>query len=204
MLSIHFSLELSLSGKVFNQLEMGFPVGYTEVYFPNIFLHALSFLGFIRSVLFSLFSILGLSDIIESPDVYFEENPSAAQLPLNPPISAILIREFLPVVKFSDLVAGDGGCDMLESCCAVCLYEFEGGEEIRWLNNCKHIFHLKCLDRWMDHDHKTCPLCRTSFVPRDLQREFDQRLWAASSGSGSGSTTHDFYNDYGIDSSFGL
>ncbi|MBA0769349.1 hypothetical protein Gotri_018090, partial [Gossypium trilobum] len=64
--------------------------------------------------------------------------------------------------------------------CAVCLYEFEGGEEIRWLRNCRHVFHRACLDRWMDHDQKTCPLCRTPFVPDELQDEFNQRLWSAS------------------------
>ena len=41
-------------------------------------------------------------------------------------ISALLIRESLPVVKFSELV------DPPESC-AVCLYEFEGEDEIRRL-----------------------------------------------------------------------
>lgn len=168
---------------------MGFPVGYTEVFLPKILIHALSVLGFIRSVLFSIFSFLGLSDFLEPAEgYYFQENP--AQMPLNPPISAILIRELLPVVKFSDLVAGAGG-EPPEESCAVCLYEFEGGEEIRWLKNCTHIFHRSCLDRWMDHDQKTCPLCRTPFVPRDLEEEFNQRLWAASA-SGS---TYDAYND---------
>lgn len=73
--------------------------------------------------------------------------------------------------------------------CAVCLYEFEDGEEIRWLRNCKHIFHRACLDPWMDHDQKTCPLCRTPFVPDEMQEEFNQRLWAAS-GVG------DLYSEY--------
>ncbi|CDP08780.1 unnamed protein product [Coffea canephora] len=171
---------------------MGFPVGYTEVFLPKIFIQALSILGFIRSVLFSIFRFLGLSDFLEPAEgYYFQENP--AQMPLTPPISAILIRELLPVVKFSDLVAGAGG-EPPEKSCAVCLSEFEGGEEIRWLKNCKHIFHRSCLDRWMDHDQKTCPLCRTPFVPRDLEDEFNQRLWAASSAFGS-SSTHDFYDD---------
>ncbi|KAK7844757.1 e3 ubiquitin-protein ligase rha1b [Quercus suber] len=73
--------------------------------------------------------------------------------------------------------------------CAVCLYEFDGEDEIRWLRNCKHIFHRACLDRWMDHDQKTCPLCRTQFVPEEKQDEFNQRLWAASGVS-------DFYTEY--------
>ncbi|RVX10167.1 hypothetical protein CK203_016193 [Vitis vinifera] len=72
----------------------------------------------------------------------------------------------------------------------VCLYDFEVGEEIKRLTNCKHIFHQSCLDHWMDHDQKTYPLCRTPFVPDEIQDAFNQRLWAAS-----GIT--DFYNEYG-------
>ncbi|KAL3517192.1 hypothetical protein ACH5RR_024094 [Cinchona calisaya] len=170
---------------------MGFPVGYTEVFLPKICIQALTILAFIRSVIFSIFTFLGLSDFLEPADgyYYFQEDPT--QIPVNPPISAVLIRELLPVVKFSDLVDAAGG-EPPEESCAVCLYEFEGGEEIRWLKNCKHIFHRSCLDRWMDHDQKTCPLCRTPFVPRHLEDEFNQRLWAASSASGS---SFDFYND---------
>lgn len=92
------------------------------------------------------------------------------------------------MMKFQDLVAGAGAGDPPESC-AVCLYEFEGEDEIRWLRNCRHIFHRACLDRWMDHDQKTCPLCRTQFVPEEMQDEFNQRLWAATG-------VNDFYNEY--------
>ncbi|KAE8715245.1 protein RIC1-like protein isoform X1 [Hibiscus syriacus] len=69
------------------------------------------------------------------------------------------------------------------------MYEFEKGEEIRWLRNCRHVFHRACLDRWMDHDQITCPLCRTPFVPDELQEEFNHRLWAASG-------IVDFYSEY--------
>ncbi|KAJ9693285.1 hypothetical protein PVL29_012156 [Vitis rotundifolia] len=90
------------------------------------------------------------------------------------PVSAILICEILPVMKFEEAVCSG---DAPENC-AVCLNDFEVGEKIRWLTNCKHIFHRSCLDRWMDHDQKTCPLCRTSFVPDEMQdEEFNQQLW---------------------------
>ncbi|XVF80107.1 hypothetical protein PTKIN_Ptkin15bG0043900 [Pterospermum kingtungense] len=112
------------------------------------------------------------------------ENPTRAT-PENPPVSALLIREILPVIKFEELMVVRDPPER----CAVCLYEFEGGEEIRWLRNCKHVFHRACLDRWMDHDQQTCPLCRTPFVPDELQDKFNQRLWAAF-GVG------DFYSEY--------
>ncbi|KAH7863209.1 hypothetical protein Vadar_014756 [Vaccinium darrowii] len=149
---------------------MGFPVGYTELLFPKLLLITLSILGFIRRSIFALFKSLGLGDFLE-PDIAWPAQPVCAS-PEPRSLSAILIRELLPVVKFSDLV------DPPDSC-AVCLYEFDGGEEIRQLPNCCHIFHRSCLDRWMDHDQQTCPLCRTRFVD-DLMDGLNERLWAAS------------------------
>ncbi|PSS24273.1 E3 ubiquitin-protein like [Actinidia chinensis var. chinensis] len=160
---------------------MGFPVGYTEVFLPKLFIHILSLLGLIRALILAIFRFLGISDFLE-PEISYPENPTRSE---NPTVSAVLIREFLPVVRFEEVVSGGGGGES----CAVCLYEFEAGEEIRWLTNCKHIFHRSCVDRWMDHDRNTCPLCRTPFVPHDLQDEFNQRLWAASGVS-------DFNSDF--------
>ncbi|KAI5647215.1 hypothetical protein M9H77_33220 [Catharanthus roseus] len=161
---------------------MGFPsLNYSEV--PKLFVHCLSFLDYIKNLLISLINFLSISDFLRPSEFHLHESPS---IHLNqPPIAAILIREFLPVVKFSDLIADAAGGDLPENC-AVCLHDFEGGdEEIRCLKNCKHIFHRNCLDRWMDHHQITCPLCRTSFVPSDLEDEFNQRLcdWDASEES---------------------
>ncbi|XAR54040.1 hypothetical protein NMG60_11029022 [Bertholletia excelsa] len=161
---------------------MGFPVGYTEVFLPKLFIHTLSLLDLIRNLIFFLLRVAGLSDFLE-PDDASDGSPTTP--PECPPLSAVLIRELLPVVKFS------GGGDTPVESCAVCLYELDSGEEIRWLANCRHIFHRGCLDRWMDHDQRTCPLCRTPFVPPHLQDEFNRRLWAASGAA-------DFCSEYGL------
>ncbi|KAK7295109.1 hypothetical protein RJT34_18013 [Clitoria ternatea] len=155
---------------------MGFPVGYPEVLVPNVFLHFLTLLAFLRSLVFSLFRLLRLSDLLDT-DVASVSWPDPQ--PRAPTLSALLIREFLPVAKFSDL-AGDSPSWSPAAGCAVCLSEFSGEEEIRCMANCKHIFHRTCVDRWIDHDQKTCPLCRTPFVPHHLVDEYNQRLWAAS------------------------
>ncbi|XP_041002239.1 brassinosteroid-responsive RING protein 1-like [Juglans microcarpa x Juglans regia] len=171
---------------------MGFPVGYTDVIFPNLFLHGLSLLGFIRSLIFSLFRFLGLLDILETDATWPED---ATRMPEHKPVSELLIQEFLPVMKFQDHADCAEVGDPPESC-AVCLYEFEGGEEIRWLRNCRHIFHRACMDRWMEHEQRTCPLCRTLFVPdHEMKSEFNQRLWAASG-------IPDLYSEYSEQSSF--
>lgn len=48
--------------------------------------------------------------------------------------------------------------------CAVCLSEFEESESGRVLPNCKHTFHVDCIDMWF-HSHSTCPLCRSPVLP---------------------------------------
>ncbi|KAL5537760.1 hypothetical protein UlMin_046221 [Ulmus minor] len=161
---------------------MGFPVGYTELFLPKLFIQALSFLGFVRKFISIIFTYLGLQDFIE-PDVNsWSSSDNPTRIPEFESVSAVLIQESLPVVKFSELV------NPPESC-AVCLYEFESEDEIRRLTNCCHIFHKGCLDRWMGYDQKTCPLCRTPFLRDDLQGALNERLWAASG-------IPDFYGEY--------
>ncbi|KAG8382205.1 hypothetical protein BUALT_Bualt05G0052500 [Buddleja alternifolia] len=163
---------------------MGFPVGYTDLFLPKLLVYLLTLLGFIRKFIYALLSILGLGDFLEPETTsYPVRNEYTSELRS---VSAVLIRELLPVVKFSDLE--EEVAEPPENC-AVCLYEFSGEDEIRRLTNCRHIFHRRCLDRWMDHDQKTCPLCRTQFIPEDMQEAFNERLWVASGIS-------DFYGDY--------
>nr|CAD1829078.1 unnamed protein product [Ananas comosus var. bracteatus] len=44
-------------------------------------------------------------------------------------------------------------------CCVFCLCDVEEGDEIREIP-CRHVFHRRCLDTWLQHRHATCPLCR--------------------------------------------
>ncbi|KAJ7948398.1 RING-H2 finger protein [Quillaja saponaria] len=53
--------------------------------------------------------------------------------------------------------------DMIE--CAVCLSVLENEEMVRELPNCKHIFHVDCIDKWLE-SQSTCPICRTEAEPR--------------------------------------
>ncbi|EOA35637.1 hypothetical protein CARUB_v10020851mg [Capsella rubella] len=64
----------------------------------------------------------------------------------------------LPIFIFSDKTHKDP----IE--CAVCLSEFEHNESGRVLPNCKHTFHVDCIDMWF-HSHLTCPICRSLVEP---------------------------------------
>ncbi|KAK3041330.1 hypothetical protein RJ639_002311 [Escallonia herrerae] len=45
--------------------------------------------------------------------------------------------------------------------CAVCLSEFQEAEKLRLIPNCSHVFHIDCIDVWLQ-SNANCPLCRTS------------------------------------------
>ncbi|KAG1330314.1 RING-H2 finger protein ATL32 [Cocos nucifera] len=54
--------------------------------------------------------------------------------------------------------------------CAVCISVVEDGEEVRLLPNCKHVFHVQCIDMWL-YSHSTCPLCRTAVEPKKMAKK---------------------------------
>jgi E3 ubiquitin-protein ligase RNF38/44 len=58
-------------------------------------------------------------------------------------------------------VAG-GGEDA--ATCSVCLGAFQLGETVRLLPLCLHLYHVECIDLWLDA-HSTCPICRSDTDP---------------------------------------
>ncbi|XP_031377096.1 RING-H2 finger protein ATL38-like isoform X2 [Punica granatum] len=73
------------------------------------------------------------------------------------------VIETLPTMVYSDVKRLRLGQGVLE--CAVCLSEFEDHETLRLMLNCDHGFHLDCIDIWLTQ-HRTCPVCRTTVLPR--------------------------------------
>ncbi|AEE32405.1 RING-H2 finger protein ATL75 [Arabidopsis thaliana] len=47
--------------------------------------------------------------------------------------------------------------------CVICLSDFVSGEQLRLLPKCNHGFHVRCIDKWLQH-HLTCPKCRHCLV----------------------------------------
>ncbi|GFZ14256.1 RING/U-box superfamily protein [Actinidia rufa] len=58
--------------------------------------------------------------------------------------------------------------------CAVCLNEFKEEEKLRVIPNCSHVFHVDCIDVWLQRN-VNCPLCRTS-ISIESRFPLDQRL----------------------------
>ncbi|KAL6006765.1 Homeobox protein B-H1 [Asimina triloba] len=156
---------------------MCFPA-YADLAIPKIAVQALYFLGFLSDLIACLFRLLGLSPLLQDeipspPDAAVDR---AQRREHHQSLSAMLICELLPVARFRDL-CGEEAKAAVE--CVICLREFEGDEEIRLLSNCEHVFHRGCLDRWMNFDQQTCPLCRAHLVPEEMKGEFKAKLWAA-------------------------
>lgn len=71
------------------------------------------------------------------------------------------IRGNLPAaIQYSSL-GTDGQEDIT---CAVCLTDFHRTDRIRRLAGCGHFFHMECLDKWINYERYTCPLCRSTIL----------------------------------------
>ncbi|GLJ55466.1 hypothetical protein SUGI_1191030 [Cryptomeria japonica] len=141
---------------------MGFLAGQYILVIPRLLVHAAFLLSVLKNVFFWALRCVGLAEIFEPETSEHTENASGSLF------SAEVIREHLPVAMFGEV--SKRFCAVEEDfICAVCLCAFEADDEIRELCNCRHIFHRDCLDKWLDHDQNTCPLCRSSLMP-----EFDE------------------------------
>ncbi|KAJ9168752.1 hypothetical protein P3X46_020244 [Hevea brasiliensis] len=49
--------------------------------------------------------------------------------------------------------------------CSVCLGTIVEDTMVKVLPNCKHMFHVECIDMWLG-SNATCPICRTVAEPR--------------------------------------
>mmetsp|Transcript_26457 Transcript_26457/g.39141 ORF Transcript_26457/g.39141 Transcript_26457/m.39141 type:complete len:299 (+) Transcript_26457:119-1015(+) len=64
---------------------------------------------------------------------------------------------------------------LVSDMCAICLSNYEIGEEIVWSTNqlCEHVFHVECIERWLMKQRglPLCPCCRADFVIDPLDQE---------------------------------
>ncbi|XP_022851496.1 uncharacterized RING finger protein C57A7.09-like [Olea europaea var. sylvestris] len=71
----------------------------------------------------------------------------------------------LSVTRYENVNNAEFGDSSVE--CAVCLCRIDEGTEVRELR-CNHFYHRVCLDKWVRHGHRTCPLCRNNLKPPQL------------------------------------
>lgn len=100
----------------------------------------------------------------------FHPSPSLVPLPFH--LITNFHKNHLPIVQFTMLdqwsnhdEEEDGGrCRCCCCCCAVCLSSVEPWDSVRELGNCRHVFHVNCLDSWIEFGHDTCPVCRAKLL----------------------------------------
>ncbi|XP_062222415.1 RING-H2 finger protein ATL8-like [Phragmites australis] len=77
-----------------------------------------------------------------------------------------VLRSLPTVTYISDRSkAAEEGAEADE--CAICLAEFEDGQDMRVLPQCGHGFHAACVDTWL-RAHSSCPSCRRVLAVEQL------------------------------------
>ncbi|CAM8984673.1 unnamed protein product [Rhodiola kirilowii] len=66
----------------------------------------------------------------------------------------------IPIIEFKK-AENEDSLDSSFQECSVCLGEFKHNEKLRCLQDCSHLFHMDCIDVWLQNNGN-CPLCRTS------------------------------------------
>ncbi|CAN1746200.1 RING-H2 finger protein ATL29 [Linum perenne] len=126
-----------------------FFLGLFSIYFCRCFLESLMdnwhFVGRIPAV--------GIHGVMINP------HHGVGGVPPNPEdqgLDPALIKRF-PTFSYSEV--NKYRKEKYELECAICLAEFEDVDLIRLLTACYHVFHLPCIDLWLQ-SNKTCPVCR--------------------------------------------
>ncbi|GLU03643.1 hypothetical protein SLE2022_208320 [Rubroshorea leprosula] len=137
------------------------PVPPSDPAFPVLAIAVLSIMGtafllfsyyvFVTRCQLNLLRWISLLRAREDEDPFIALSPSMWNRGLNDSV----IRE-IPSFQFKREAEDGSICG-----CVVCLSEFQEHDMLRVLPNCKHTFHLDCIDIWLQ-SNANCPLCRTS------------------------------------------
>lgn len=82
----------------------------------------------------------------------------------------------IPIFRYKNGGNGNGNEKEVEEGsfyeCAVCLNEFLEEEKLKKIPNCGHVFHIDCIDVWLQNN-ANCPLCR-NIISSKCQFTLDQ------------------------------
>ncbi|XVF22467.1 hypothetical protein REPUB_Repub12eG0175300 [Reevesia pubescens] len=71
-----------------------------------------------------------------------------------------------PKFQFSKEAAAVGSSNV-NTTCSICLCEYTDLEMLRMMPECRHYFHVSCIDAWLKLNG-SCPICRNSPLPTPL------------------------------------
>ncbi|XVF33248.1 hypothetical protein REPUB_Repub17cG0152600 [Reevesia pubescens] len=71
-----------------------------------------------------------------------------------------------PKFQFSKEAAAVGSSNV-NTTCSICLCEYKDLEKLRMMPECRHYFHVSCIDAWLKLNG-SCPICRNSPLPTPL------------------------------------
>ncbi|QHO00806.1 hypothetical protein S83_042678 [Arachis hypogaea] len=77
-------------------------------------------------------------------------------------VVSVFVSRFIHERKLLANVVRFGNVSMASissSDCAICIENFQNGEECLVFPNCGHLFHLNCINHWIQAN-PTCPICR--------------------------------------------
>ncbi|KAL5221520.1 hypothetical protein ABZP36_026233 [Zizania latifolia] len=98
--------------------------------------------------------VLFVAEGSESPEAY-SSAAAAASSPVGLDPAAIASYPKVPFFRT--------GADA-DAMCSICLSEYTDGEMLRVMPDCRHRFHVMCLDAWLRRS-ASCPVCRSSPIP---------------------------------------
>ncbi|GLJ27625.1 hypothetical protein SUGI_0542100 [Cryptomeria japonica] len=144
---------------------MGLPAGLRNIAIPRVLLYLALALAYVETGIYWFLSGIGLSEAPqEEINLWREFSEISSAISSS---SGQIIKRRLSVITFRKVA--EKLIEIEEDfVCAVCLRSFEEDDEIRELRNCCHIFHRNCLDKWIDNNQDTCPVCRCALY-RQIQ-----------------------------------
>ncbi|KAI3944685.1 hypothetical protein MKW98_021143 [Papaver atlanticum] len=142
---------------------------------PKFVLLIIYCISIINICISGILQILGFGKFTDTEEITISHTHPPTESRHSVMASTKLIRKTLPTVKFEDLILTSKTNVHDQNSCAICLCEYEGQDKIKPLMNCCHIFHASCLDSWFISNQTTCPLCRTSLIPIQIdQNDFKE------------------------------
>ncbi|KAK7841028.1 e3 ubiquitin-protein ligase atl41 [Quercus suber] len=122
-------------------------------------------------VLVAVFSLIALVMLVTILQIHFRHQERRRQASLHgrttqvepTPMKALdpLVVASLPKFMYKPTDQLDHG-EVIE--CSVCLSTIVEEAMVKLLPNCKHMFHVECIDMWLN-SNTTCPICRTLAEP---------------------------------------